>query len=71
MFEDILNQMYFDYKTSKNLSEKEILEKARSLRSSMHLFDEKISFKLLNEIGFMRYETFFKCFNFIGYVAIK
>ena len=30
-FEDILNQMYFDFKLSKNLSEEEILNKAKTL----------------------------------------
>ena len=71
IFEDILNQMYFDYKISQKLSEKEILDKARSLRSSMYLFNEKTSFRLLKEAGFDRYDTFFKCFNFLGYIAIK
>ena len=71
IFEDILNQMYFDYKISKKLTEKEILDKARSLRSSMYLFDENTSFQLLRETGFNHYETFFKCFNFLGYIAIK
>ena len=40
-YEDILNQMYFDFKLDQNLSEKEILNKAKSLRSSMYLFNEK------------------------------
>ena len=70
-FEDILNQMYFDFKLSKNLSEEEILNKAKSLRSSMYLFDEKKSKSLLESAGFKNYEIFFKCFNFIGYIAIR
>lgn len=70
-YEDLLNQMYFDFKLTKNLSEKEILNKAKSLRSSMYLFDEKKSKSLLESAGFKDYEIFFKCFNFIGYVAIK
>ena len=70
-FEDILNQMYFDFKLSKNLSEEEILNKAKSLRSSMYLFDEKKSKSLLESAGFRNYEIFFKCFNFIGYIAIR
>ncbi len=70
-FEDILNQMYFDFKLTKNLNETEILNKAKSLRSSMYLFDEKKSKAILESAGFENYEIFFKCFNFIGYVAIK
>ncbi len=70
-FEDILNQLYFDFKLKKNLSEKEILQKAKSLRSSMYIYDEKTLFKSLKDAGFKKTEVFFKCFNFIGYIAIK
>tara|TARA_B100001093_G_C26677537_1_gene948973 strand:+ start:219 stop:935 length:717 start_codon:yes stop_codon:yes gene_type:complete len=71
LFEDILNQLYFDFKLSKKLSEKEIMQKAKSLRSSMYLCDEKTTFKNLKFAGFKKTEIFFKCFNFIGYIAIK
>lgn len=70
-YEDILNQMYFDFKLDQNLSEKEILNKAKSLRSSMYLFNEKTTKKLLSDAGFRDSEVFFKCFNFVGYIAIK
>ena len=70
-FEDILNQLYFDFKLQQDLTEEEILLKAKSLRSSMYLFDEKTIFKSLSDCGFKEYEVFFKCFNFIGYIAIK
>ena len=70
-FEDILNQLYFDFKLQKNLSEQEILEKAKSLRSSMYIYDEKTLFKSLKDAGFKETEIFFKCFNFIGYISIK
>ena len=70
-FEDILNQLYFDFKLEQKLTEKEIISKAKSLRSSMYVPDEKTLFKSLRETGFKQYEVFFKCFNFIGYIAIK
>ena len=70
-FEDILNQMYFDFKLRKNLSEKEILKKSKSLRSSMYLFNENKTTKLFKKCGFLNHEVFFKCFNFIGYIVIK
>ena len=70
-YEDILNQMYFDYKLKKKLNEKEILNKAKSLRSSMYLFNEKKVFQLLRDSNFNNSEIFFRCFNFIGYIAIK
>ena len=63
--------MYFDFKLRNNLSEKEILKKSKSLRSSMHLFNENTAKNLLKKSGFSNYEVFFKCLNFIGYIAIK
>lgn len=70
-FEDILNQLYFDFKLSKNLTEREILQKAKSLRSSMYLWNEKDTLKYLKLAGFKKVEIFFKCFNFLGYIAVK
>ena len=70
-FEDILNQLYFDFKLRQNLTESEILKKAKSLRSSMFLFNEKKTSQLIKKVGFNSYEVFFKCFNFIGYIIIK
>jgi tRNA (cmo5U34)-methyltransferase len=69
--EDMLNQLYFDFKLEQELTEEEILEKAKSLRSSMYLDSHEILFNSLLEAGFTRYETFFKCFNFVAYIAIK
>ena len=63
--------MYFDFKLRNNLSEKEILKKSKSLRSSMHLFNENTAKNLLKKSGFSNHEVFFKCLNFIGFIAIK
>ena len=63
--------MYFDFKIDQKLSEKEILNKAKSLRSSMYLFNETTTKNLLKKSGFKEYEIFFRCFNFIGFIAIK
>ena len=56
---------------SKNLSEKEIILKAKSLRSSMSLYTEEDLFKSIEDSGFKEHEIFFKCFNFVGYIALK
>jgi hypothetical protein len=37
----------------------------------MYLWDEKDTLKNLKLAGFKKVEIFFKCFNFIGYVAVK
>lgn len=69
--EDMINQLYFDFKLEQKLTEEEILAKAKSLRSSMYLDSHEILFNSLKEVGFKRFETFFKCFNFVAYIAIK
>ena len=56
---------------SRNIKFKNFSNKSKSLRSSMYLFDEKKSKSLLESAGFKNYEIFFKCFNFIGYIAIR
>ena len=70
-FEDIFNQLYIDFKIRKKLTHKEIIKKAKSLRSSMYLLSENQTRTLLKKNGFNNFEIFFKCFNFIGYIATK
>ena len=70
-FEDIFNQLYIDFKVRQKLSHEEIIKKAKSLRSSMYLMSEKQIIHLLKKNGFKNFEIFFRCFNFIGYIATK
>ncbi len=70
-YEDIFNQIYFDFKLKKKLNEKQILNKAKSLRSSMNLFSQKKTIQLIKDSRFQSCEVFFKCFNFLGYIALK
>ena len=70
-FEDIFNQVYFDFKMNKKLSSNQILNKAKSLRSSMHLFNQNEIYELFQNSKFQKIEVFFRWFNFIGFIAIK
>jgi tRNA (cmo5U34)-methyltransferase len=70
-FEDIFNQVYFDFKIKKKLSSNQILSKSRSLRSSMHLFNQDEINDLFHKSKFNKTEVFFRWFNFIGFIAIK
>ncbi len=70
-FEDILTQLYFDYKLEMKLTEEEIIKKSKSLRSSMHIFDQSQNEKLFIKSKFKRFDIFFKCFNFVGYLITK
>ena len=70
-FEDMFNQVYFDFKIDEGLTAKQILNKSKSLRSSMHLHRKNEIFSLLKENKFKSYDIFFKWFNFVGIIAIK
>jgi tRNA (cmo5U34)-methyltransferase len=70
-FEDMFNQVYFDFKIDKGLTAKQILNKSKSLRSSMYLYHQNQILSLLKESKFRKYEVFFKWFNFVGIVATK
>ena len=70
-FEDIFNQVYFDFKIEKKLSSNQILNKSKSLRSSMHLFNQDEIYDQFRDSKFNQIEVFFRWFNFIGFIAIK
>ncbi len=70
-FQDIFNQLYFDFKKSKKISSTDILKKARSLRSVMTLNTQNEEIKNLKNAGFKKIEVFFKYLNFIGIIAVK
>ena len=69
--QDIFNELYFDFKKNQNLSEKDILKKAKSLRSVMTINTQEEETKTLKKIGFKHVEIFFKYLNFVGIIAIK
>lgn len=71
VFEDIFNQVYYDFKLEKKFNSKQILNKSKMLRSSMNLLSLVDVNSELNEIGFKKKDIFFKWFNFIGIIAIK
>ncbi len=70
-FQDIFNQLYFDFKLTRKLDEKEILKKAKSLRSVMSVNTQNEEINNLKKIGFKKVEIFFKYLNFVGILAIK
>ena len=70
-YEDIFNQIYFDFKLDNKLKHEQILNKSKSLRSSMQIFEIKQIEGFLNEAGFKKYEIFFRWYNFVGFIVIK
>ncbi len=70
-YEDIFNQAYFDFKIENKLTHAQVLNKSKSIRGSMQLFEFEEIEKFLKKVGFKKIEFFFKWFNFIGIIAIK
>jgi tRNA (cmo5U34)-methyltransferase len=70
-FQDIFNQLYFDFKKKKKISSNDILKKSQALRSVMTLNTQTEEIKILKQVGFKKIEIFFKYLNFIGIIAVK
>jgi len=71
IYEDMFNQIYFDFKLDNKLKHDQILNKAKSIRSSMQIFEIKQIESFLNDAGFKKYEIFFRWYNFVGFIVIK
>ncbi len=70
-YEDIFNQTYFDFKIENKLTHAQVLNKSKSIRNAMQLFEQNEIEKFLKIAGFKKIEPFFRWFNFIGFIAIK
>ena len=70
-FQDILSQIYIEYKLSKGFSESQIISKSKSLKGVLEPFSSKGNLDLLKRAGFKDVVTVFKYACFEGYLAIK
>ena len=71
VYEDMFNQVYFDFKIDNKLKHEQILNKSKSIRSAMQLFQIKEIISFLKKTGFEKNEVFFKWFNFVGIISVK
>ena len=62
---------YYDYKRRNQYSEMEISQKREALENVLIPYKLSENFKMLREAGFPHTETFFKWYNFSGFIAIK
>ena len=69
--QDMFNQVYFDFKLENKLTKSQILNKAKSLRGTMNIFQESEVKSFCKKAGFKKIDTFFRWFNFVGIIAIK
>jgi len=70
-FQDIINQVYFEYKISQGYTDNEIIAKSRSLKGVLEPFSSKGNHDLLKRAGFKDIVTVFKYGCFEGFLAIK
>jgi len=70
-FQDIVSQMYQDYKLDVGYDAEEIISKSRSLKGVMEPFSSKGNTDLLKRAGFKDFTTIMKFLCFEGWLAIK
>ena len=71
VYEDMFNQALYDFKIEKKLKSEQVLNKSKSIRSAMQLFEVDEINAFLKEAGFKKKEIFFRWFNFVGIITIK
>ena len=71
MFEDIWNDLYWDYKQERGLNEQQVIKKSQSLRGVLMPLTLTENLQLLSDTGFQCMDTFIKWNNFAGIVAVK
>ena len=70
-FENIFNQFYSDFKLSKGILARDVLNKTQSLRSAHTINTTEDDLKLFEKIGFKKIDIFFKYLNFTGFLVEK
>tara|TARA_B100001996_G_C18545861_1_gene548844 strand:- start:82 stop:801 length:720 start_codon:yes stop_codon:yes gene_type:complete len=70
-FQDMYNNIYYEYKLVNGYKPSEIFNKNRSLAGVLEPFSDKGNLKLLKTAGFKDIATIFHWVNFKGYLCIK
>lgn len=70
-FQDIMSQIYVNFKLDRNFSSDEIINKSNSLKGVLEPYSTNENFLFLKRAGFKDYMTIFKCISFEGFLVIK
>lgn len=70
-FQDIISQMYQDYKIDQGYTPDEIISKSKSLKGVMEPFSSKANYEMLKRAGFKDIVSIMKFLCFEGWLAIK
>ena len=71
LLSDKITNLYHSWKHSNGYSEEEITRKKYSLEGVLVSLTEKSNLELLKNSGFKHVESFWKSYNFCGWIAIK
>jgi tRNA (cmo5U34)-methyltransferase len=70
-FQDIMNQLYHEFKIDNGFSEVEIMAKQRSLKGVLEPFSTQANVDMMKRAGFLDVMTIMKSVSFEGFLAIK
>ncbi len=70
-FQDIISNLYMEYKLEQGYSEKEIVGKAKSLKGVLEPFSTQGNIDMLKRAGFIDIISIQKYMNFEGFLVIK
>jgi tRNA (cmo5U34)-methyltransferase len=70
-FQDLMTQIYQEYKSDVGYNEKEIIQKSLSIRSVLEPFSSNANIQFLKRAGFKDVMTIMKYCCFEGFLAIK
>ena len=70
-FQDIISNLYMEYKLDQGYSEKEIVGKAKSLKGVLEPFSTQGNIDMLKRAGFVDIISIQKYMNFEGFLVIK
>jgi len=68
--QNMMEFLYYDYKRE-HFTEKEILDKEQELRHLAKNTNEELLLKQLEHVGFRGVQSFWRNFNFVGFIARK
>jgi tRNA (cmo5U34)-methyltransferase len=71
VFEQISNDVHWEFKTAHGLTDEMILQKQRSLRGVLIPLTYEENIRLLHNAGFKVLDCFIRWLNFAGFLAIK
>ena len=70
-FQDMMSQIYQEYKINNAINEKQVIHKSLSLRNVLEPYSSEENKRFLKRAGFKDYMTIMKHSSFEGFLAIK